>query len=68
VLPDVVRVRIAVEAAVPFGWEKYTGSYGTILGLDRFGASAPYQELYKEFGLTVENIVRLAEKLVEKII
>ncbi len=67
VLPDAVRVRIAVEAAAPFGWEKYTGSHGTILGLDRFGASAPYQELYKEFGLTVENIVHSAEKLVENV-
>ena len=49
--------RIAVEAASKFGWEKYVGLNGDIIGMDGFGASAPAAELYKYFGITVEEIV-----------
>lgn len=50
-------LRVAIEAASPFGWERYTGTDGLIFGLDHFGASAPFEELYQHFGLTVDHIV-----------
>jgi len=56
VLPPGVR-RIAVEAAVPQSWYRWVGENGVILGIERFGESAPYQRIYKEFGLTVDGIV-----------
>lgn len=49
--------RIAVEAAAKFGWEKYTGLNGAIIGMDGFGASGPASELYAHFGITVEKVV-----------
>ncbi len=49
--------RIAVEAASKFGWEKYVGLNGDIIGMDGFGASAPAAELYKYFGITLEEVV-----------
>ncbi len=49
--------RVAVEAAAKFGWEKYVGDKGTIIGMDGFGASGPASELYKHFGITVEAVV-----------
>jgi transketolase len=64
VLPGSIKARIAVEAGSKLGWERYTGDNGVIIGLDGFGASAPYLELYREFGLTVENIVLSAKKLI----
>jgi transketolase len=54
-------LRVAIEAASPVGWDKYVGEKGIILGLDHFGASAPYEKLYKEFGLTAENVVKVLE-------
>jgi transketolase len=57
-------LRVAVEAASPLGWERYVGSQGIIIGMTRFGASAPYQDLYKNFGITPEVIVqRVCAKL-----
>jgi len=57
-------LRVAIEAAHPMSWYKYVGLEGLIVGLESFGASAPYEELYKNFGLTAENIVkRIKEKL-----
>lgn len=57
VLPSTVTNRIAVEAGSSFGWERFVGAEGTVIGIDTFGESAPYQELYKHFGITVERIV-----------
>lgn len=54
------RVRIALEAAIPFGWEKYIGAEGGFIGMHGFGASGPYQDLYRHFGITVEAVVDLA--------
>ena len=51
------KPRIAIEAASKFGWEKYVGLTGDIIGMDGFGASAPAAELYKYFGITTEEIV-----------
>ncbi|MBA3645720.1 MAG: transketolase [Gemmatimonadaceae bacterium] len=56
--------RIAMEAAHPMSWQRWVGDNGVILGIDRFGASAPYLTIYKELGLTVEKIVEAAKKLV----
>ena len=61
VLPSAVRKRLAVEAAIPHGWHKYVGLEGEIHGIDRFGASAPYKDLAKEFGYTPEKIAERAE-------
>ena len=60
----VAPVRIAVEAAVGFGWERFIGEGGGFVGMRGFGASAPYEKLYAEFGITAEHVVALAtEKL-----
>jgi transketolase len=63
VLPPSVTRRVAVEAGVTDGWYKYVGFGGKIVGLDRFGESAPAGELFKEFGFTVENVVKAVEGL-----
>ena len=62
--PDVPKV--AIEAGATFGWERWVGNdpqRGAIIGIDRFGASAPYQRVYEEFGLTVENVVATAKAM-----
>ena len=58
VLPSVVTARVAVEAAVTDGWYKYVGANGAIVGIDRFGESAPAGELFEYFGFTVDNVVK----------
>jgi transketolase len=63
VLPSAVRARLAVEAASPQPWHRWVGDRGAVLGLERFGASAPYQRIYQELGLTVENVVKRAREL-----
>jgi transketolase len=63
VLPPSIERRLAVEAARPLGWERWVGSKGRILGINRFGASAPYKVIYEQFGLTVSEIVREAHGL-----
>jgi len=60
VLPMAIRKRIAVEAGSTLSWHKYTGLDGKVVGLDHFGASAPYEKLYQEFGLTAENVAQTA--------
>ena len=57
VLPPEITLRVAVEAGSPQGWERYTGSAGAVVGLDHFGASAPYTVLYEKFGITVDRVV-----------
>ncbi len=57
VLPSSVTARVAVEAAVTDGWYKYVGLNGKVIGLNRFGESAPAGELFKEFGFTAENVL-----------
>jgi transketolase len=57
VLPPNVRARVAVEAAHPMPWYRWVGDAGQVVGLDHFGASAPAERLYAEFGLTAENVV-----------
>jgi transketolase len=63
VLPPDARLRLIVEAGLPMGWEKYAGENGSIIGVKRFGASAPGGLLMKKFGFTPENIVQRAMEL-----
>lgn len=64
VLPPEVTNRISVEAAVTFGWERWIGPDGVAMGVDRFGESAPYKDIFNHLGLTVDRIVEKAKKLV----
>lgn len=63
VLPPTLTVRVAIEAAATFGWSRYVGDKGIALGLDHFGASAPAEVLYQEFGLTAERMVDAFKRL-----
>ncbi|MGC9522575.1 MAG: transketolase [Anaerolineae bacterium] len=63
VLPDDVIKRLAIEAGSPLGWEHYVGSYGDVIGIDRFGASAPYKRIKEEFGFTAQRIAERAQRL-----
>jgi transketolase len=65
VLPSSVRKRLVVETGCTMGWERYSGTDGIIIGLNRFGASAPYEVLMKEFGFTVKNVVQKAKSLIK---
>ncbi len=58
-LPKHVTKRVAIEAASPFGWHEWVGEHGTVVGMKRFGASAPFEVLYEEFGITAEAVVKL---------
>lgn len=64
ILPKGLKRRLAVEAASPMGWHKYITDEGEIIGMVRFGESAPAEDLYREFGFTVGNIVTKATQLV----
>src|SRR5690606_38120846 len=66
VLPPTCRRRVAIEAGVPDFWRKYVGLDGAVVGLDRFGASAPAGDLFPRFGFTVEHVVEAARSLVER--
>ncbi|MBM7711837.1 transketolase [Enterococcus xiangfangensis] len=63
VLPKAVTKRVAVEAASPFGWERYIGTEGKMIGIDHFGASAPGDYVLEQFGFTVENVVNTFNEL-----
>jgi len=64
VLPNEVRARLSVEAGIKFGWEKYVGLDGSSISIEQFGASAPQDKLFEEYGFTVANIVAEGKKLV----
>jgi transketolase len=64
-LPDVTK-RLAVEAGVSMGWERWLGSEGKMIGLNHFGASAPYKTLFEKFGFTVANVVEQAREVLGK--
>jgi transketolase len=63
VLPEHVRARLAVEAGIGLGWERYVGAAGRILSLERFGASAPGKMLFEKFGFTIENVIAQAREI-----
>ena len=64
VLPASCRCRLAVEAAVSFGWDRWVGDGGEIIGLDHFGTSAPAGTIFEQFGFTAENVYQRAKALV----
>ena len=66
VMPKTVRNRVAVEAACDFGWHKYVGLDGKVIAMEGFGDSAPAGELFKEFGFSVENVVKVVEEVCKK--
>jgi transketolase len=63
VLPKAVTARLALEAGVSLGWHKYVGDHGDTLTVDRFGASAPAEDVFRDYGFTVENVIKKAKKL-----
>jgi transketolase len=66
VIPPEVKARLAVEAGVPLGWHQWVGDGGDIIGINKFGASAPASENFKQYGFTVENVTQRAKKLIGK--
>jgi transketolase len=63
VIPPQVKSRIGVEAAVGLGWERYLGEKGIFIGIETFGVSAPYKDAFAYFGITPDNVVATAKKL-----
>ena len=61
-----MKARVSVEAATTLGWERYVGLDGASVGVDRFGASAPYKRIYEEFGITPVHVADEAEALVKR--
>jgi transketolase len=66
VLPRAVRARVSVEAGVTTGWERYVGLDGLSVGVDRFGASAPYEVIYEKLGVTAESVAKAAREVVSR--
>ena len=66
VLPRSVRARIAIEAAAADYWRKYVGLDGAVVGMERFGASAPAKVLFERLGFTVAHVLELAEELLQQ--
>ncbi len=66
VLPSSVKARVIIEAGVSFGWAKYAGPFGQVIGLDRFGASAPYEDIFDHLGFTADNVTLRALEAIDK--
>ena len=66
VLPSNVKARVSIEAGSTLGWHRFVGDGGKTIGIDRFGASAPYQTLMEKFGFTADNVVKVAKEVVAK--
>jgi transketolase len=64
VLPKKITARLAIEAGVSLGWHKYVGMNGDTLTVDKFGASAPAADVFRDYGFTVENVIAKAKKLI----
>ena len=64
VLPSRVRARLSIEAGVSLGWAKYIGDNGDSLAVDRFGQSAPAEDVFRDYGFTVENVIKKAKRLI----
>ncbi len=67
VLPSALRARVAVEAGTTLAWGRYVGLDGAVVGLDRFGASAPYQVLYQKLGITAEAVAEAARRVLARV-
>jgi transketolase len=66
VLAPEIKTRIAIEAGRTQGWWRYVGEKGDVVGIEHFGASAPYKVLYEKFGITADRVVEKALKLLGK--
>jgi transketolase len=66
VLPPSLTTRVSIEAAATFGWERWVGDRGVAIGLDRYGASAPYEVIFKELGLTADHLVQTVQSLLAR--
>lgn len=66
VLPPAVRARVSIEAAATMGWHRYVGDAGATIGLDHFGASAPAERLFEEFGFTVAHVVEVGHAIMKR--
>ena len=66
VFPDGVKARVAIEAGISQGWHRYVGQAGEVVGIDHFGASAPFNVLYEQFGLTSDCLVERATRILNK--
>jgi transketolase len=64
VIPPEVTARVAVEQASDFGWDRYVGDHGRVIGMETFGASAPLKELLKKFGFTEDHVIAAAKELI----
>ena len=64
VLPKQVKKRLAVEAGASFGWCRWTGDSGAVIGVDKFGSSAPAKENFRHYGFTIENVVDRAKEVI----
>jgi transketolase len=67
VLPRSVRARVSIEAGIKQGWEKYLGEYGEAISIEKFGASAPAEVLFKEYGFTTGNILAVVQRVLSKV-
>ena len=66
VFPDGVKARVAIEAGISQGWHRYVGQAGEVVGIDHFGASAPFNVLYEQFGLTPDCVVEAAKRILNR--
>ena len=66
VLPPRIKARVAIEQASTFGWERYVGAEGRVIGMKTFGASAPLKELQKKFGFEPDQVVSAAKEVLAK--
>jgi len=67
VIPTSVKAKVSIEAGIKQGWEKYLGDYGEAISIEKFGASAPYEVLFKEYGFTTEAVVKKVKSLLAKL-
>jgi len=67
VLPKSIKARVSIEAGVSLGWEKYLGEYGEALSIEKFGASAPYEIIFKEYGFTKDAVVAKVKSVISKV-
>jgi transketolase len=67
VLPKSVKARVSIEAGVSQGWAKYFGDFGEAVSIEKFGASAPYEIIFKEYGFSVEAVVQKVKSVVSKL-
>jgi transketolase len=67
VLPPEVKARVSVEAASVFGWERYVGTEGVIIGMTTFGASAPIKDLMNKFGFTTDHVIQAAREVLARV-